>query len=342
MHASRTWWVRSLVGSTELILLIGAAIVLVQSFGTATDLRVLRAVLINIVAAVALQTYTGPSGIISFGHVGFMALGAYGSALFTANPSIKASAIPEAPGLHPRRAAPLPAGNADRGGAGDGGGGGDRAHLRPPVGRRRGGRHARPDGDGVRRAVQRRGDHARLPGVQRDSALCLDRLVLRRDRVHRPDGAAPALFRIGPGLRSSREDVIAALASGVDVYRSRYVMWVASAGLSAVAGALYAHTVLAILPQAFHFQLTFLIVTMVIIGGQSITGAVVGTVGRLASRRGAAARGERDSLGSIQMNEAPGLTTMVLGLIIVLTLTLRPQGLLGRGRSTSFSPAWER
>ena len=107
-------------------------------------------------------------------------------------------------------------------------------------------------------------------------------------------------------------------------------MWVASAGLSAVAGALYAHTVLAILPQAFHFQLTFLIVTMVIIGGQSITGAVVGTVA-VSLLAEALRRAENGiSFGSIQLNEAPGLTTMVLGLIIVLTLTLRPQGLLGR------------
>jgi branched-chain amino acid transport system permease protein len=116
----------------------------------------------------------------------------------------------------------------------------------------------------------------------------------------------------------------------VDVYGSRYLMWVASAGLSAVAGALYAHAVLAILPQAFHFQLTFLIVTMVIIGGNSVTGAVVGTiaVSLIAELLRRAENGL--SFGPFHLNEAPGLTTIVLGLMIALVLTLRPEGLLGR------------
>jgi branched-chain amino acid transport system permease protein len=134
----------------------------------------------------------------------------------------------------------------------------------------------------------------------------------------------------GLGLRSSREDMIAAQASGVDIPSARFILWVASAGLAAIAGALYAHYVLAILPQAFHFELTFLIVTMVIIGGQSITGAVAGTatVTLLAELLRRAENGL--SIGSIRLSEAPGLTTIVLALIIVLTLTLRPQGLLGR------------
>ena len=296
MHASRTWWVRSLVGSTELILLIGAAIVLVQSFGTATDLRVLRAVLINIVAAVALQTYTGPSGIISFGHVGFMALGAYGSALFTANPSIKASAIPEAPSFILDAQLPfLPAMLIGAVVA---------MAVAAVIGRtfvRLSGAAAAvatlglmvmvfvvlSNAEGITRGSQA------FSGIPPYASIgwCFGAIVFTVLTARLLRDSA-----FGLGLRSSREDVIAALASGVDVYRSRYVMWVASAGLSAVAGALYAHTVLAILPQAFHFQLTFLIVTMVIIGGQSITGAVVGTVGRLASRRGAAARRERDLL----------------------------------------------
>ena len=36
------------------------------------------------------------------------------------------------------------------------------------------------------------------------------------------------------------------------------------------------------------------------------------------------------SIGSFSLSEAPGLTTMILGLLIILALTLRPKGLCGR------------
>ena len=140
------------------------------------------------------------------------------------------------------------------------------------------------------------------------------------------------LFRdsdIGLGLRSSRDDIIAAEASGVDVQRARYVVWVVSAALAAVSGALYAHFVLAILPQAFHFEMTFLIVTMVIVGGQSITGAVVGTavVAVLAELLRRAENGV--SIGGIHLSEAAGLTSIILALTIIAILTFRPQGIFG-------------
>ena len=82
---------------------------------------------------------------------------------------------------------------------------------------------------------------------------------------------------MGLGLRSSSEDELAARVSGVNVVGGRLVFWVASAAIAALAGSLYAHYVLAILPKAFYFDLTFLSVTMLIVGGRSVSGAVIGT-----------------------------------------------------------------
>ena len=114
--------------------------------------------------------------------------------------------------------------------------------------------------------------------------------------------------------------------------RARLVAWIISAALAAVAGALYAHFVLAILPAAFYFQMTFLLVTMVILGGYSVTGAVVGSV-VVTILAEALRRAENGiSIAGFQLTEAPGLTGLrrSLACTIVLILTLRPQGMLGR------------
>jgi branched-chain amino acid transport system permease protein len=329
-HDHPKWWVRAVVGSAELALLVGVVVILVSYFGTATDVRILKGFLISLVGAVAVQAYTGPSGVISFGHVGFIALGAYGSALFTASPMIKIAAIPEAPAFILASELPfLPAiliavAIAMM-----------VAAVIGPAFVRLSGAAAAVATLGLMVVVYTvlsnadwltRGSRA-FSGIPPYATVlwcfCAAAFVMLAARLLRESD-------IGLGLRSSREDEIAAGASGVDVRRARYVAWVLSAGLAAISGALYAHFVLAILPHAFHFSMTFLIVTMVIVGGHSITGAVAGAavVSLLAEILRRVENGF--SIAGFELTEAPGLTTIVLALMIVTILTLRPQGMLGR------------
>ncbi len=330
IHDHPKWWVRALIGSAELILLLGLLVLVVLAIGSATDVRVVKSFMISLVGAVALQVYSGPSGVLSFGHVGFIALGAYGSALFTANPQIKAAAIPDAPAFILTSQLPfLPAiliGIAVAVVL---------AVLIGPTLVRLSGAAAAVATLGLMVVVYTvlsnadwltRGSRA-FSGIPpyTNTAWCFGAVAfaivvarLMRDSY------------FGLGLRSSREDLIAAEASGVDVQRARFVAWVVSAGLAAISGALYAHFVLAILPNAFHYEMTFLIVTMVILGGYSVTGTVAGAivVTILAELLRRAEHGI--SFGGVRLTEAPGLTGIVLAMIIVLILTLRPQGMLGR------------
>jgi branched-chain amino acid transport system permease protein len=324
------WWARSLLGSTITFLCIGGIATIVMLAGSQTDNRVLMVFLINLVATVSLQTYMGTSGIISFGHVGFMAIGAYGSALFTANPSIKAAAIPNAPHLILNTSLSfLPAIAIGVAAA---------VLVAAVIGRvfvKLSGSAAAVATLGFMVVVFTvfsnaeeitRGSKAfsgippytTLPG-----ALIIFAIVLVAARLFRDSD-------LGLGLRSSSDDAIAAQASGVDILSSRFALWVASAAGSAVAGALYAHYIGAILPKAFHYELTLLLVTMVIVGGRSITGAVVGTALITVLAEGLRRMESGFSLGSLSLQEAPGLTTAALALLIVLTLTIRPAGLLGR------------
>ncbi|MGC4009595.1 MAG: hypothetical protein QM805_11770 [Pseudomonas sp.] len=58
--------------------------------------------LINLVAVVGLYVFVGNSGVLSFGNVAFMAIGAYVSALLTM-PAAREGSLPARPACLPRR-----------------------------------------------------------------------------------------------------------------------------------------------------------------------------------------------------------------------------------------------
>jgi branched-chain amino acid transport system permease protein len=74
---SDRWWLRALVGAAVLSLLLILAIVWIQNTGSRTDQRIAVTFLINLVAVIGMQIFMGNSGVISFGHVSFVAIGAY-------------------------------------------------------------------------------------------------------------------------------------------------------------------------------------------------------------------------------------------------------------------------
>lgn len=326
------WYARAICGALFISALLAIAIVWVQEAGSETDQRVALTFLVNLVAVIALQTFSGNSGVISFGHVAFVGLGAYGSALLTTPPATKelSTLIPNAPGFLL---------NAEMG------------FLPATL---------------VTVAfvclfaaivgvvfVRMNGAAAAIATL---SLLIIVRVVLGNwEQITRgpktffgvPEYTTvwwalgwsvvailiARLFResgIGLRLRSSRTDELASSAVGVDIRRARWYAWVLSAGMAAVSGALYAHLILAFAPQQFYVTLTFTLIVMAIVGGSSVSGAVIGAAG-ISVISEFLRRGESGfSLGPIEITEAFGLTTLVLGLIVLVTVILRPGGLLGR------------
>src|SRR4051794_12672427 len=50
--------------------------------------------LVNMLAVIGLWTFMGNSGVISFGHIAFFGIGAYTTAILTAEPALKKLLIP--------------------------------------------------------------------------------------------------------------------------------------------------------------------------------------------------------------------------------------------------------
>ena len=53
--------------------------------------------LVNVMLVVSIQLFIGNSGIVSFGHVAFMGIGAYTTALVTIPEVLKAAQLPDLP-----------------------------------------------------------------------------------------------------------------------------------------------------------------------------------------------------------------------------------------------------
>jgi len=83
--------------------------------------------------------------------------------------------------------------------------------------------------------------------------------------------------RIGRALRAIHDSEVAARVMGVNARLLKVQIFALSAGLSAVAGSLYAHTMTFIAPASFGFSFSVELVTMVIIGGlASVYGSLLG------------------------------------------------------------------
>lgn len=148
--------------------------------------------------------------------------------------------------------------------------------------------------------------------------------------------------RFGRMLRATREDPAAASAAGISVYRQRLVAFTLSGALAGFAGGLYVH-LLPLNIGSLSLDLTFITLAMLVVGGSgSLLGAVVGAlfVSGLDSFLAAAENG----IGVFGWNlDLPsGTALIVVGALMALVLVLRPSGLTG-GRELRLprSPARE-
>ncbi len=135
--------------------------------------------------------------------------------------------------------------------------------------------------------------------------------------------------RFGRMLRATREDAPAASAVGISVYRQRLGAFVVSGVLAGLAGGLYVH-LLPVNTESLYLDLTFVTLAMLVVGGaSSLWGAVVGAlaVSALDSFLAQAENGVK-VLGAT-LDLPAGTRLVVVGVLMALVLILRPSGLTG-------------
>jgi len=140
----------------------------------------------------------------------------------------------------------------------------------------------------------------------------------------------------GRVLRALREDELTTQASGKDVTAYQMQSFVLGAVIMGIGGAMYAFQVRSISPDAFtNFFATFLIWTMVIVGGSgNNNGVLVGAYVVFGFWQSSLLIQSYD-LPETLAQRVPFFRDLLLGLAIVLVLLLMPRGLIPEGRRVS-------
>ena len=129
----------------------------------------------------------------------------------------------------------------------------------------------------------------------------------------------------GRVLRTIRSDEDLAAALGRDTYRFKMQAFVLGSVIAALAGVFYAHLNLFVSPGDLEPINTFYVWIAVILGGSgSNRGAMFGGFVVIAIREGTRFV---DSFGGLPVDVAP-LRLLVIGLLIVLVMRFRPEGVL--------------
>ena len=324
---------------------VGPALVVVAvaSLGTQTSDSLqlqFRSVLVSAAIAVALHVFIGNSGVISFGHISFVAIGAFAAGIATTSPEVKPLAFPE---LFPFLSE-LNLGNLGS------------LALATIVG----GVYAFLVGIPLMRLS------GLAAGIATFAVLIITNNVFRNwerigpgaktltqipettDFVQATVGLlltmAVAFWyqrtRHARMLRASREDQAAARSSGIDIYRQRLFAFTLSGALAGLAGGLLVHLVGTITTSQVFLDLTFITLAMVVVGGiGSMWGAIVGAI-FVAGLNSVLAEAERGiSIFSWDITLPLGTRLVALGAIMTLALLFMPQGLT-RGRELSWP--WRR
>jgi branched-chain amino acid transport system permease protein len=145
--------------------------------------------------------------------------------------------------------------------------------------------------------------------------------------------------RFGRMLRATREDPAAATATGISMYRQRLLAFVLSAAVVGFAGGLEVHFI-PVNTESAYLDLTFLTLAMLVVGGlTSLWGAVVGALAVSALDSWLAAAENGTSVFGADLDLPAGTRLVVVGVLMALVLILRPSGLTG-GRE--FPVGWLR
>ena len=324
---------RALVQLAAPVLLVIATGLACGLAGRATEIEILSA-LVSVSTVVAVYVFVGNSGVLSFGQISFVALGAFTSGVMTIPLDSKTGVLPQLfPILRDHTIGNVPS-----------------LALAALVG----GVAALLVGIPLMRLS------GLAAGIATFAVLEITHNLLREWNAIGPGATTLALVpettdawqatigaivvivaafiyqqsRLGRKLRATREDPAAAAGVGINVHRERLWGFVLSGALSGLAGGLLVHLLGSITTEDVYLELTFLTLAMLVVGGStSLLGAVVGAL--LVSGIDTFLSHAEDGVGiGFTVDLPQGTRLVVLGVLMAAMLVLRPTGVTG-GRELS-------
>ncbi|MEI6039204.1 MAG: branched-chain amino acid ABC transporter permease [Actinomycetes bacterium] len=134
--------------------------------------------------------------------------------------------------------------------------------------------------------------------------------------------------RWGRRLRASREDEVAARSLGLTVNKDRRIAFVISAFFMGIAGALYIQLLGALVPETLYISATTMILIMLIVGGMtSLSGAVIGSIAISTVSEVLVKIQDGVQISGVDIKGPIGIQPVGLAIIMLLTLIIFPKGI---------------
>ena len=296
-------------------------------FSASIELRFQNAFVVTAMV-VALYVFAGNSGVVSFGHVSFVGLGAFAAGMFSMEVQQKGAVFKELFSvIKDNHLGNLPT-----------------LVLATIVG----GLFALVVGVPLVRL------NGLAAGIATFAVLGITRNVLRNwtkvgpgakaiPAVAETTGLAQSMIALilcivvaylyqrsasGRRLRATREDAAAAQGVGVRIYRERLIAFALSGAMAGFAGAVYVHLLGSISTDQVYLDLTFLVLAMLVVGGiNSLWGAVLGGLA-ISLVNTVLTEGEQGmSLFGWKVTLPTSTSGIVLAALMAAVLLVRPRGL---------------
>lgn len=327
--------IESLIAIAVVIVLL----VILNRFLTSFQARIFNLCGIYVILAVSMNLINGFIGLFSLGHAGFMAVGAYTSALLTMPKEMKEMNFflePIAPWLL-------------------------NAHVPFPVAIIIGGLVAALAGAIIGAPVLRLNDdylaiatlgfseiiRVIFTNTQNITNGALGLKGLPNIGITGKPGEAywwiwgiviiTVVFMVllinstyGRAFKAIREDEIAAEAMGINLFKHKMMAFVIGSFFAGVGGALLGHLMGTIDPLLFKYLLTFNIVLIVVLGGiGSITGSVISAIVVTIAMELLRVLDGRIQIGAIVINGIAGTRMVVFSLLLMIVILFYQRGLMG-------------
>lgn len=301
------------------------------------ELRILNLAGIHVILGLSLNLINGFTGLFSLGHAGFMAVGAYTSALLTMSAVQKESnffVTPIVPWLANIEMSFLPAmiiGGLVAAAIG--------ALLAAPI--------LRLKDDYLAIATLGFGEIIRVIFTNTQSltngALGL-KGITRYTNVPYVWGLTLLTIMFMFSLRNSsygkafmaiREDEIAAESMGIDLFKHKLLAFTIGSFFAGVGGALLAHLMGTIDPLMFRFLMTFNILLIVVLGGMgSISGTVISAIVVTVTMEALRFLDGSFNIGPLVVPSVPGMRMVLFSLMLMLVILFYQHGIMGQDEIT--------
>lgn len=295
-------------------------------------IRILNVCAIYAILGMSMNLINGFTGLFCLGHAGFMAVGAYVTALLTMSPSMKTQIFYMAPIIKPLDVITLPFPIALLLGG----------LLSALVGFLIGAPALRLKGDYLAIATLGFAEIIRVifTNTQRitNGALGLKGIPSFTNLWWSFGGVAVTAVVLlslinssyGRAFKAIREDEVAAESMGIDLARHKNLAFITGAFFAGIGGGLLGNLLGTIDPKMFSFMFTFNILLIVVLGGMgSITGSIISafivTIGQEVLRF----LDESINLGFIVLQGKVGMRMVVFSALLMVVVIFYRDGLMG-------------